>query len=181
MMKTWLLFAALLAILDPILLYLIYSYWGGWAAFGAFVGPIVLHGWISPWARRAGVVDVDDPAEAVAQAAMLPVWFAASFALWYPGPISSLLALLTLLPSVQKAIRRKVARQMMGGMTMFGGPGSFVMFQSSMGAGPQPAPHPGPGNLKRAEGTVVDDNGRLPPPEDDQSSSTDNPSGPTQP
>lgn len=121
-MLKWLILCGLLvALLDPFLLYAIYTHAGSWTAAAVFFGPIFAGNMLAGWARSRAVASADqDPLSAMAGVMIAP--FARAL-LWYPGPISSLLGLLLLIPITRKIATKFAMRRLMGTMMSGGGIG----------------------------------------------------------
>ncbi len=182
MLKWLILFALAVALVDPFLLYYIYTQVGGWT-WAVFLGPIFVGNLLSNHLRMKAAAGQVDPLSAMAEAMLGPI---AKMMLWYPGPISSLFGLLLLFPPTRKlgikiAMRRAISAfsgpngmagmngmsmNGMGGMNGFGGqvnmwnvggaPSQNNPFQGMNAGGFRSAPVP-PGQLKRTDARVVDD------------------------
>jgi UPF0716 family protein affecting phage T7 exclusion len=147
---------ALLAAADPMLLYVIYRLWGGWAMLGVLVIPPLIGGTLVSMAAArvdAGAVTGQQPMpEALGHRILLT---AARILFWYPGPVSTLLALLLLVPGVRRVLQTWAAKGLLkavqsGSVSVFPGGQGVVFTSVSGGLGGATGP------LKRAEGTVVD-------------------------
>lgn len=182
MLKWLILSAVIVALIDPFLLYFIYTHLGGWT-WAVFLGPILIGNLLTNRIRANAASGQSDPLSAMAETMLAPF---ARMLLWYPGPITSLLGLLLLFAPTRKlalkiAMRRVTAafsgQNGMAGMGGMGGmPGMNGMSMGMWtvgGAGPAPfnmsgmntgsggggfrsAPIP-PGQLKRADARVVED------------------------
>ncbi|MCY3023091.1 MAG: FxsA family protein, partial [Planctomycetota bacterium] len=94
---------------------------------------------------------------------------AAMFLFWYPGPLSTLLALLLLIPGVRRLLQQWAFSRLQkavrtGNLRVSPGMNGVVFTSTPGGAGASPAGPTEP--LKRAEGTVVDSAAELPAPEE---------------
>jgi UPF0716 family protein affecting phage T7 exclusion len=159
MIRWFLLISAVMALADPLLLYGIYAQWGGWAALAAYLLPILA---AVPLVRsRKSMQREGDPLPfAMVDALAMP---AARLLLLYPGPLTSILGLLLMIGPVRRRLVLLVANRLLGSVTgMTPGLGGFVFH---FGRGNQPAVHPPAGELRRAEGRVVENEPRreLPP------------------
>jgi UPF0716 family protein affecting phage T7 exclusion len=158
--------AVLIGIADPILLYFIWSWWGGWVLAGVLFGPWLVGGVLVAVNQRLQMRMGENAFPGmIVDAFLIP---AARMMILYPGPITSLLGILLLIPAVRRILSGMVLRRVMkgamggGGMSMMSNMGGFSMFGGGMG----PAA-PGQGGLKRAEGEVIDDRRRLDEPDDE--------------
>jgi UPF0716 family protein affecting phage T7 exclusion len=182
-MMKWLILTGLtVALIDPFLLYVIYTHAGSWAAMAIFFGPILIGNALSALARGQAATSNQDPITAMAGMMIAP--FARGL-LWYPGPISSLLGLLLLIPITRKIATKLALRRVMGAMGAmgsmnsagqpgaqgmmwnFGGQAGFPFGADLSGADRGAANRSGqggfpragtpPGNLKQTDARVVDD------------------------
>jgi UPF0716 family protein affecting phage T7 exclusion len=130
-MLKWLILSGLtVALIDPILLYAIYTHAGSWTAMAVFFGPILVGNALGGLSRNRAATSTDaDPLNAMASMMIAP--FARAL-LWYPGPISSLLGLLLLIPITRKIAMKIALRRVMGAMGGMGGTGGM----SGMASGP---------------------------------------------
>jgi UPF0716 family protein affecting phage T7 exclusion len=176
-MMKWFLAGFLLAIADPILLYQIYSWYGGWVALGVYAGPILLSGPLMQWSRRniVAAMQNNEVPGMLTDALLLPV---ASGFVWYPGPITSVIGLLLMMPPVRRLLARYFVNRVKKGLAS----GNISMVSSIGGTvvtnigGMQTIQPIDPGGLKRAEGSVVEDAKQLPPAEPEKKSGQDEPS-----
>ena len=167
MIKWLMILAVLIGIADPILLYFIWSWWGGWVLAGVLFGPWLLGGVLVAINQRLQMRMGENAFPGmIVDAFLIP---AARMMILFPGPITSLIGLLLLIPAVRRILSGIVLRRFMKG-AMGGGAG--MMFQmggtSFGGGGFNPADmRANSGGLKRAEGEVIDDRRRLEEPDDD--------------
>jgi hypothetical protein len=144
-----------LACADPILLYYIYEATNGWVVLGILLPFPLLVSWLAGYLRREE--------ESVGG---LMLSFIARLLLWYPGPVSKLLAVLLLLPPVRRLLMRwaliKVKDAVDTGAVSYTGYYSSGGVPSGRGSR---APFAGDGSLKQADGRVIHDQPELPPPE----------------
>ena len=146
---------ALLAAADPMLLYVIYRVCGGWAMLAVLVIPPLIGGTLVSMAVHGleGRATTQQPMpEALGHRILLT---AARILFWYPGPVSTLLALLLLVPGVRRVLQTWAAKGLLkavqsGSVSVFPGGQGVVFTSVSGGLGGATGP------LKRAEGTVVD-------------------------
>jgi UPF0716 family protein affecting phage T7 exclusion len=173
-MMKWFLAGFFLAIADPILLYQIYSWYGGWAAIAAYAGPILLSGPLMQWSRRniTQAMQNNEVPSMLTDALLLPV---ASGFVWYPGPVTSVIGLLLLMPPVRRLLARYFISRVKKGLAN----GNIAMVSNLEGMvvtnmNGMPSMQPvNPGGLKRAEGTVVEDAKQLPPAQSEPKSDAD--------
>jgi len=166
-MKNVFILGLLLAAADPFLLYIIYESFGLAAALGtAFIPPLLgprLLAWVRLRAQKSAPRDLMAMAGSMGDQFLFMVAF---FLFIYPGPLTTLIALLMLIPAVRRLLQawamRKMAHSMASGnMSMMSRDGG-VMFSSGFGAPPAAPGNPpfrGPlssGGLKRADGRVVE-------------------------
>jgi UPF0716 family protein affecting phage T7 exclusion len=170
MIKWLLFFGVLIGIGDPILLYFIYRWFGGWVLAGVMFGPLLLGTIIAQiQARRATQQDANAFPSMLVDAFLIP---AARMMIMYPGPISSLAGLLLLIPAVRRLLSTVVMRRMMKNAFAGAGSGGFGMtgnmggFSFSAG-GTRPRTTIEPDGLKRADGKIVDDMPELEEPDED--------------
>ena len=174
-MKNLFLLGVLVAFVDPALLYVIWSYAGIEAALAVGLLPLFIGPRLVAWSRAKVDSRVPDPAaipEMLGDSLMLT---AAFFLFVYPGPLTTIAALLLLIPKVRRWFQRVVLGSLKnsvssGGLTVLGGMDGFVMSSSAgfpPGFQPMSPGSSGPGGpigpLKQAEGRVIDD-ASLPPP-----------------
>lgn len=173
-MKNLFLLGAFVALADPALLYIIWSRAGAEAALAVALLPMFLGPRLVVWARAKARSRAPDPSAIPATLGEELMLTAAFFLFLYPGPLTTLAALLLLLPPVRRwlqgwAVGRLKKAASSGGVTVLGGMNGFVM-SSSTGFPPGFQPmSPGSGGpvgpLKQADGRVVDDS-PLPHPTD---------------
>ncbi len=159
-MRKLILYGMMLALIDPALLLLIYSRLGLWPVLGiVFLSPMIgarLVGWAR--LRLASAQTADPIAGLQNQVGGHLLLAAASFLFAYPGPVSTVLALLLLIPGVRRAVQARFAGAFLSSSAS-AIPGGGVIFSNMPGAPGQPADFGlpgGPGNLKPAQGRVVD-------------------------
>ena len=155
MFRQFFLSGAFLAVGDPILLFMIYSRWGIGALLATLILPLI--GMKSIPLLKAKHSENQNP-DQQGQIGEEMLFFAARLLFLYPGPISSILGFLLLLPGVRRWIRacalarlqRAVASGKLSAFVQMGGvtvnPG-FVPNMSSNAAF---------GGLKQAEGRVIE-------------------------
>ena len=154
------------AVLDPYLLYRLGAAYGFWAVLALLFLPGILFGRL---ARAQGLRCYAKLQEDVARGASLApkisegvVVLAARFLLVYPGPITSVLGCVLLVPGVRRAMARLFLRGCNGRLPASlsgrfgagsGGPNGFFRVVSFGGAGAPPGGGGGDGRgLKVAEG-----------------------------
>jgi UPF0716 family protein affecting phage T7 exclusion len=168
-MKNLFLLGALVALADPALLYVIWANAGAEVALAVALLPLFLGPRLVTWARAKARNRPQDPPAIPDTLGDEILLTAAAFLFAFPGPLTTLLALLLLIPAVRRWVQGRVLNRFKqavasGGMTVMGGGNSFVVSSVSgfnPGFGPVSAGPSGP--LKQAEGRVVDDTS-LPPP-----------------
>ncbi|HEY3323258.1 MAG TPA: FxsA family protein [Planctomycetota bacterium] len=162
-MKKLFTYGLILALVDPGLLCLIWLYYGIWPAAGIVVLSPVIGGRLLLWAKaRARVQDpTSNPGGvfgAVHQEMSDQVLLTFGYFLFlYPGPLTTLIGLLLLIPAARRMLTARFTRSMAksgGGASMFPG-GNGVVFTAMSGApnfgGAVPS-----GGLKQAQGREVD-------------------------
>ena len=150
------LLGAAVALADPVLLFVIFDQWGVEALLATVFLPPVIGSRLVAWSKmRSQRNAVSDMGAGMGDQVLLT---AAGFMFVYPGPISTILACVLLIPFARKLIQAWAMKRIMkavagGNLTVvpigggFGSMNSVDEFQSQQPGGP----------LKRAEGTVIDD------------------------
>jgi len=159
MVKWIFLGGALLGLADPYLLYVISEKWGFWPAVWTWLVPILVASPLTFRARRELATPPRNPAELPSRLAEIFLIPAANMALWYPGPITSVLGLLLLLGPARRAVARRLTGQLgrrLGGSMQFGRSNASV-FSGGMPGEMRPSSGAAPGGLKRADGRVVEE------------------------
>jgi UPF0716 family protein affecting phage T7 exclusion len=172
MIKWLLLFGALVAIGDPVLLYFFYAWWGGWVLAAVLFGPIFFGTMLIQITQRRALAAGDvDVMGVMADAFLIP--FARGL-LAYPGPVTAVMGLMLAVPFPRRKLSgfalRQFMKKNMGGMSVMGGIGGMGGMPGFGGGFPFPTEGgmPSPrarnmesGGLKRAEGRIVEDPRRL--------------------
>jgi len=166
--KKLLLLGALLALVDPILAYLIYRSYGGWALLALLVLPPFFGGkLVRVLATRMERQAVETEGHGPGFGAVATL-FVTHLLFWYPGPLTTLLGLLILFGPVRRGIHRwifgRVEEAARRGAVSVAASSGGVVFTSGLGAGHGPLGQEPFGPLKRAEGRVIDPAGDLPEP-----------------
>lgn len=160
MIKSLLLGACLIALLDPVLLYLIYIHAGFWPTVAIFAAPVMLGRFLLSLSRIRPVNEAGD----VTQAFTPLVQSIGMMLFFYPGPITSMLGLLFIFPPTRKLVIRVATKRFLGSMAMQSSSGPMNWSFGSMRVDtPNPTRvHVNPGGLKQAEGRIVDEPGSRP-------------------
>jgi UPF0716 family protein affecting phage T7 exclusion len=162
-----------IAIADPILLILIYSHAGLEALLATIFVPPIIGGRLAAWCKlRAQRNSSSDVASGLGDQVLLT---AAVFMFAYPGPISTVLAILLLIPIVRRLIQawtvKRIMKAVAGGNLTVMPMGGGAVYSSMSNSAEEFQPEGPMGPLKRAEGTVIDieNTPRLEAPEDSSS------------
>jgi len=163
-MKYLIWMAILTAMADPILLYVIYSTWGFWAAFLAVFVPIFVGNAIANATYRRAQSEGDPTVLLSIPARLL---------LWYPGPLTSVMGLILMTRFAQRRVAKyalgKIANPMNANSQVgpFSAQSSWVYVSNAGGPAVSTGPSVRPDGLKRTEGRVIedDDQKQLPPAE----------------
>ncbi|HYG73555.1 MAG TPA: FxsA family protein [Planctomycetota bacterium] len=161
-MKNLFLLGFIVALADPMLLYVLYTQVGIEAVLGVVVLSPLLGPRFVAWARRRAQTSASPDMLGLTGSLGDELLFTASmFLFFYPGPLTTLAALLLLVPAVRRMLQawafRRLTRAVTGGsvsmMSNMGG----VVFTSAQGIPPVTGfPEATAGGLKRTEGRIVD-------------------------
>jgi UPF0716 family protein affecting phage T7 exclusion len=147
-----------IAIADPILLIVIYSHAGLEALLAIVFLPPIVGGRLAAWCKlRAQRNASSDAANGLGDQVLLT---ASVFMFAYPGPISTVLATLLLIPFARRLIQawtvKRIMKAVAGGNLSVMPIGSGAIY-STMNANVEGfRTEQSTGSLKRAEGTVID-------------------------
>jgi UPF0716 family protein affecting phage T7 exclusion len=167
------LLAGLIAIADPILLFVIWGHAGFLTMLAViFIPPIIGGRVIAAAWRRLHQKEVASPEDAAARLGDRLLFGVASFLFCYPGPITTLLGLPLLVPGIRRwlqqlAVRRLQQAAATGSVAVFSSQGGVVMNTPDDVPGSVPGAIAG-GPLKQAEGRVIEGDTELPAPGGEQ-------------
>lgn len=157
-MKKLVLLGAFVALADPALLFLVWQYFGGWAMLGLLILPPMIGGRLVASAKQRLINKADAGINTPGLLGEGLLLTAAGFLFLYPGPLSTLLGLLLLVPGLRRLIqgwaRDKFKNAVSAGSVTVMPMGGAV-FTSAVGPGGDPVGPTPP--LKRAEGQVIDE------------------------
>lgn len=157
---------------DPILLYLVFRAWGGWVLLALLLLPPLVGGWLVSAASKrveARSAAVGAPAAPLGEQMLL---VSARLLFWYPGPLSTVLGVLLLIPGARRLMQRWALRRLQkavsSGAVAVASHAQGVVFTSAPGVARGDADVAPAGPLKRAAGRVVDSEATLPSPTGDK-------------
>lgn len=166
--KKLLLLGVMLALVDPVLAYLIYRLYGGLALLALLLlppigGGVLISAAVSRLERKAA--GADEAGVGLGERVMLMV---ARLLFWYPGPLTTLLGLLLLVRRARRGFHKwvfmAIGEAARKGAVSVAASSDGVVFTSGPGAAHGPVSGKPIGPLKRAEGRVIDPAGDLPEP-----------------
>lgn len=159
----------LIAVADPILAYVIYHAWG----FMALLALLLLSPMIGGWLVSLAATRLDLKAQVEGHTPLMlghrMLLVAAKMLFWYPGPLSTLLGLLLLIPGVRRVVQGwalgKLQNAVRKGSMSVVPDVQGVVFTSMSGTAGGPAATSAPDTLKPATGKVIDVMLELPEPD----------------